>query len=290
MSARPCRCPGNIRTNCAANSSGEHVNGTLGTWGRPFEPRKFRAALFLPDLRLCAFGHRQCAGVADTITRMRHSFVFLAVLAFVAAGFAQDKPYPLKGFTVGESTLQEFKTQFHHCADSCDAKAAKMYGSKFAPFCSDTESGAAVDAQGQYVEDVPALTQAGLVYCQPYFPFEEQHGPLFTIADTPATTRFDFFQDKLFRIAATFYATRFVAMQEALTGKYGTPTSVASMEYQNAFGAKYSGSIVTWDNGVSFITLSQYGGSLEYSSLVIEHKALAAQAAAARPKHSSNDL
>jgi hypothetical protein len=30
---------------------------------------------------------------------MRRSFVFLAVLAFVAAAFAQDKPYSLKGFT-----------------------------------------------------------------------------------------------------------------------------------------------------------------------------------------------
>jgi hypothetical protein len=212
------------------------------------------------------------------------------MLAFVASACAQDKPYSLKGFTVGESTLQDFKKQFHHCADNCDAKAAKMYGSKFAPFCSDTENGAAVDAQGQYIKDVPAHTQTGLVYCHPYFPFEEQRGPLFTIADIPATTQFDFFQEKLYRLAATFYAVRFTSMQEALSGKYGAPASVTTADYQNAFGAKYTGSVIIWDNGVSSITLRQYGGSLEYSALVIEHKALSAQAAAARPKQSSNDL
>jgi hypothetical protein len=36
-----------------------------------------------------------------------------------ASAFAQDKPYSLKGFTVGESTLQDFKAQFRHCADNC---------------------------------------------------------------------------------------------------------------------------------------------------------------------------
>jgi hypothetical protein len=171
---------------------------------------------------------------------MRRSFIFLAVLAFAASLSAQEKPYALKGFTVGESTLQDFKTQFHHCADNCDAKAAKAYGSKFAPFCSDTESAAAVDSQGQYIKDVPAHTKAGLVYCQPYFPFEEQRGPRFTIADIPATTEFDFYQDKLYRISATFYAVRFTAMHEALTGKYGTPSSVTAVGYQNPFGAKWS--------------------------------------------------
>jgi hypothetical protein len=222
---------------------------------------------------------------------MRRSIVFLAVLALAPSTFAQDKPYSLKGFTVGESTLPDFKTQFHHSADSCDAKAAKIHVPRFAPFCSDTERGAAVDDQGQYIKDVPAHTQAGLVYCQPYFPFEEQRGPLFTIADIPATTQFDFFQDKLYRIAATFYAVRFTAMLEASTGKYGTPASVTVVDYQNAFGAKFTGNVVVWDNSVSTITLRQYGSdSRDYSGLVVEHKALAAQAAAARPKQSSKDL
>lgn len=213
----------------------------------------------------------------------------LVVLALSAAAFAQNEPYSLKGFTVGENTLRDFKVRFHHCADNCDVKSAKASGSKFAPFCSDDYPTARLTPGRE--DSSNAYTQAGLVYCQPYFPFEELRGPLFTIADTPATTKFDFYQDKLYRISATFYAMRFTAMQEALTGKYGTPASITTADYQNAFGAKFTGSIVTWGNSTSTITLSQYGGgSRDYSGLVIEHKILAAQAEKARPRHLSKDI
>ncbi len=201
----------------------------------------------------------------------------------------KDRPYSLKGFTVGESTLQDFKAQFHHCADTCDEKSQKKFGvpAKFAPFCSDDYPEARLTPGRE--ANSSAYTQAGLIYCQPYFPFEEQRGVQFTIADIPATTQFDFYQGKLYRISATFYASRFTAMQEALTGKYGTP-SVTAAEYQNGFGAKFTGSVATWDNSVSTITLRQYAGSVDYSALVTENKALAAQAATAKPKQSSKDL
>jgi hypothetical protein len=217
-------------------------------------------------------------------------FLVFAVLAFAASAFAQDKPYSLKGFTVGESALQDFKAQFHHCADTCDEKAQKKFGvaPKFAPFCSDDYPEARLTPGRE--DTSSAYTQAGLVYCQPYFPFEAQRGVQFTIADIPATTQFDFYQGKLYQISATFYSSRFTAMQEALTGKYGTPSSVTAVDYQNAFGAKFTGNVVTWENRVSTISLRQCSGSVEYSGLVLEHKALAAQAATAKPKQSSKDL
>lgn len=219
---------------------------------------------------------------------MKRCLVF-TVLAFAALALAQDKPYSLKGFVVGGSTLQEFKAQFHHCADTCDEKSQKKFGvsAKFAPFCSDDYPEARLTPGRE--DNSSAYTQAGLVYCQPYFPFEAQRGVQFTIADIPTTSQFEFFQGKLYRISATFYASSFTAMQEALTGKYGAP-SVTTVEYQNAFGAKFTGSVATWDNSVSTMTLRQYGGTVEYSALLIEHKALAAQAEAAKPKHSSKDL
>ncbi len=215
--------------------------------------------------------------------------LLVAVVAFAVSTFAQDKPYSLKGFTVGESTLQDFKAQFHHCADTCDEKSQKKFGvpAKFAPFCSDDYPEARLTPGRE--DTSSAYTQAGLVYCQPYFPFEAQRGVEFTVADIPTTSQVDFFQGKLYRITATFYASSFTAMQEALTGKYGAP-SVTAVEYQNAFGAKFSGSVATWDNNVSTITLRQYGGTVEYSALVMEHKALTVQAEAAKPKHSSKDL
>jgi hypothetical protein len=221
---------------------------------------------------------------------MKCSFVLLATLTLAVFASAQDKPLSLKGFTVGESTLQDFKIQFHHCADNCTDKATKKYGgSKFAPFCSDDYPESRLTPGNE--ESSGAYTKVGLVYCRPYFPFEEMQGTHYTIADIPTTTQFDFYQDKLCRISATFYAARFSAMQEALTGKYGTPSSVTAAEYQNSLGAKFTGSIVTWDNGVSTLTLRQYGGgSLEYSGLVMEHKDLAGKAEKARPKQLSKDL
>jgi hypothetical protein len=72
------------------------------------------------------------------IIQLKRSLIFVAVLAFAASAFAQDKPYSLKGFTVGESTLQDFRTQFRHCADNCSDKAVKKSSApRFAPFCSD---------------------------------------------------------------------------------------------------------------------------------------------------------
>jgi hypothetical protein len=182
------------------------------------------------------------------------------------------------------------ETQFHHCADVCDEKAAKTYGTppKFAPFCSDDYPDARLTPGREATSS--AYTQAGSVYCQPYFPFEAQRGLQFTIAEIPATTQFDFYQGKLYQISAMFDASRFVAMQEALTGKYGSPSSVTAVDYQNAFGAKITRSVVTWDNSVATMCLRQYDGSVEYSGLVIENKALAARAATAKPKQSSNDL
>lgn len=208
------------------------------------------------------------------------------LLHFAVLAQAQNSlaPYSLKGFTVGESTLADFKSQFHRCADSCDSK--KKVPPKFAPFCSDDfPEGRLTPGMGDSSRN---YTEAGLVYCQPYFPFE---GPRFTVAEIPTTAQFDFYQAKLYRISATFYASRFSAMQEALTGKYGTASSATAVEYQNRFGAKVTGSVVVWDNGVSAITLRQYGsGSTDYSTLVMEHKSLAAQAEAAKPKHTSKDL
>ena len=78
-------------------------------------------------------------------------------------------------------------------------------------------------------------------------------------------------------------------MQEALSGKYGTPSSKTTVEYQNSYAAKFIGTVVTWENTLSKMTLTQYNGSKDFSGLVIEHKALAAQVVM-EPKQPSKDL
>src|ERR1700733_15551471 len=170
---------------------------------------------------------------------MKRSFSFLALLVLSAYAFAQNKPYSLKGFTVGESKLHDFKAQFRHCADTCDDKAVKKYGvpPKFAPFCSDDFPEGGLTPGEEATSS--AYTKVGLIYCQPYFPFEAHRGIQFTIADTPPTTQFDFYQSNLYRISATFRASHFTAVQEAFTGKYGTPSSITTADYQNTFGATF---------------------------------------------------
>jgi hypothetical protein len=203
---------------------------------------------------------------------------------------SQSAPYELKGFTVGVSTLAGFKAKFHHCADVCadkEQKRSKM-PARFAPFCSD-----------DYPDVIrPPLTnadwtKAGLVFCQPYYFFEQARGQSFTIADIETTAYFDFFQSRLYRISAAFVnygGTNFKSMIEAFTTKYGTPTSQENREYQNAFGAKFTGRIVTWDNSTSTIVISEIGADKDTSAVEFSHTQLKKEADSAAPKKSSKDL
>jgi hypothetical protein len=157
------------------------------------------------------------------------------------APIPQTSPYELKGFTLGVSTLAEFKSQFYRCADVCNEKEQKKYkvAAKFAPFSSD-----------DHPETIrpPATnadwTKAGLVFCQPYYFFEQSRGQSFTIADIQTSAYFDFFQGRLYRISAAFLnygGSNFRSMLEAFASKYGPPTSQEQHEYQNGFGATFSG-------------------------------------------------
>jgi len=198
---------------------------------------------------------------------------------------AQPTAYELKGFTLGVSTLDDFKNKFHHCADVCKSKTPK-----FAPLCSDDypNSGQTPD----HANSAEAWTKAGLVFCQPYFPFESFQGELFTIADIRTKSYFYFFQSRLYGISAAFvnHGSEFRAMLEAFTGKYGQPTSQEMRDYQNSFGAKFTGRIITWDNGVSRIVLTEFGADRDTSAVEFVHPSLKRAAEAAAPKHSSKDL
>jgi len=206
--------------------------------------------------------------------------------------FGESAPYELKGITLGVSTLAEFKTKFHHCADNCSEKLEKKYyHSKFAPFCSDENPYS--QQTPDRAQDAEPWTKAGLVFCQPYYPFEGFQGKYFTIADINTTACFEFFQEKVYRISAAFLnagGTNFKAMLEALTSKYGPATSQETREYQNSFGAKISGRVITWDNGVSKIVLTEFGADKDTSAVEFTHTALQSEAEKAAPKHSSKDL
>jgi hypothetical protein len=131
------------------------------------------------------------------------------------------------------------------------------------------------------------------VFCQPYFFFEQSRGQSFTIADIQTSAYFDFFQGRLYRISAAFLnygGSNLRSMLEAFTSKYGPPTSQEQHEYQNGFGAKFSGLIVVWENSTSRIVISEIGADKDTSAIEFTHKQLRKEAEAAAPKKSSKDL
>ena len=213
--------------------------------------------------------------------------VVIALLILLGSAAAQE-PYGLKGFVVGKSTLEEFKKEFQHCADNCTAKQQRKYGAaRMAPFCSDTDLGAASSLP---LSDRELHLKAGLVYCQPYFPFESFNGTKWTIADVPVTAYFEFYQGTLYKFSAAFPSSGFSLMRSAFEKKYGTPAKVDVHEYQNGYGAKYQGAVVVWDNGVSRIELMEVIRSKDESGVMFSHAQMAAAAANAAPKHKSDDL
>lgn len=234
---------------------------------------------------------------------MKNSVTLLVIFVLPLA-FAQES-YTLKGFTLGQSTLSDFKTEFHHCASwysregcaflNAETKAHDKWASKhkgsspeFGPFCSDDHPLARLTPDRADTSE--AWTKAGLVYCQPYIPYE---GQFFTIADIKTTAYFDFFQNELYRMTAAFSnygGLNFKAMHESLIAKYGAPSKQISNEYQNSFGARVAGLTITWDNGVSTIELTEINGSKDQSAVVFTHKQTATDAAAAAPKGASKDL
>jgi hypothetical protein len=155
---------------------------------------------------------------------MKLGLVVLSGMLLVVHSYAQQ-PYTVKGFTLGVSTLADFKAQFHHCADNCSEKAQKKYGAVFAPHCSDDFPGARLTPDR--ADSSSLWTAAGLVFCEPYFPFENFRGQYFTIADINTSAEFNFFAGKLFRISAAFQniaGVNFKAMRESLIAKFGAPT------------------------------------------------------------------
>jgi hypothetical protein len=223
--------------------------------------------------------------------------VLLPLLFSLATGLAQNTqdtpqntPYELKGFTVGVSTLTEFKAKFHHCADVCTDKEQKKYkvAARFAPSCSDD------NPDGVRPPATNAdWTKDGFVFCQPYLFFEQSRGQSFTVAEIETTAYFDFFQGRLYHISAAFLnngGSNFKSMLEPFTGKYGAPTSQENHEYQNAFGAKFTGLIVVWDNSASRIVMSEIGADRDTSAVEFTHAQLKKKAEAAEPKKTSKDL
>ncbi len=194
-------------------------------------------------------------------------------------------------------SLSEFKAKHYHLP-----KGDKRSG----PFCSDQYSGANPDevsitapifatpamtstqmkelqTQADQVRD--AYIRAGLIDCQIYFPFEQIQGSVSTIPNIPMKLlNFKFVDGRLFNISGLFLQEKFERMRQAFVTKYGLPTSTEQETYQNSFGATFPGVILTWNNGVSSITLAERTSRADTSSLTFLHLELAREADRKQPK------
>ncbi|MGB6472943.1 MAG: hypothetical protein WBF04_02560 [Candidatus Sulfotelmatobacter sp.] len=97
---------------------------------------------------------------------------------------------------------------------------------------------------------------------------EELGGAPGSYADLPVTIKSAMFEEDRFVFLQLFMKHVFYPLlRDNLIAKFGEPTSRATEEVQNKMGARVASASLIWDNGVSSIHLSEYGGGLETLTL-----------------------
>ncbi len=180
---------------------------------------------------------------------LRVMAVVFAVLVFSIASLAQAAPYDIKGDVLG-SSIDTFKAKYRHVPKGDPSVA---------PYC---------ESKG-----------SGLDECQVYFRFEKIHAAyrgetIETIANCPADLEYSFVDGTLWMIAGIFQQRDFQTVETAFVEKFGAPKTKTVKQYQNAFGAQFSGAVEEWDNGVSHIVLLERTEDLDNSGFSVTHTAL----------------
>ena len=117
------------------------------------------------------------------------------------------------------------------------------------------------------------------------------NGPV-TIAEVPADMNLVISKGGIVqRIHLNFSESSFEEVRDALLRKFGKPTSTASNQVQNAFGAKYVNETITWSrsDGTQLL-VTRYAGNRERSSVYfssIEDRKLLGDT---RPNERAKDL
>jgi PEGA domain len=113
-----------------------------------------------------------------------------------------------------------------------------------------------------------------------------------TYAGVPVESmQVSFYGQRLVSVSFSFGADAYETLRDALQEKFGKFASAATETYQNAFGATYSGAVVTWRNNVSTLVLSEISNDREHCGLNFWHNDLAlAKERGARPKANAKDM
>jgi hypothetical protein len=176
-----------------------------------------------------------------------------------------SQPFGLKGDVLGE-TIEEFRARNERVITlgTLGQERAKvdpdLPRTKKLPQCTNSI------AVGNLSWDVRELTdeekRAGVIRCIAALSLDDdpdfEDNP--TIANVRAyRTVYYFFHQRLYMIKSTLPASEYPVLRSAFIDKYGTP-SVSAAEYQNSFGAKFSGEKLLWENSVSGMSLGQRDG------------------------------
>lgn len=89
---------------------------------------------------------------------------------------------------------------------------------------------------------------------------------------------------RLSRVFVPLRINVFAGVLEAITAKYGAPTTSTTEPVQNRMGAKFESATATWDDGTSSIVLASRVGSIDEATLVFLHKELHRAYQAAKEK------
>lgn len=176
-------------------------------------------------------------------------------------------PYDLKGDRLGMS-LDEFKRKHHRVVPGHNETA---------PVCSDSRPGKDM----MQLLSKAYYSEVGLVNCRLDFPFEQEQGmrPAPTVAGVKTQWLiYEFVDQQLFRIMATFSNEYFEQVSEALKAKYGTPNGGEE------------GKQLIWTNGVSSIAFRKGRLKRDPSILFFVHEQLQETAESRRPGPAVHDL
>jgi hypothetical protein len=87
-------------------------------------------------------------------------------------------------------------------------------------------------------------------------------------------TVYYFFHEGLYKIESDLPRTEYVHLRKAFTERYGPPSAVKSVGYQNGFGAHLVGERLYWYNPVSSLAIGELDSESNNVRLVFRHKAL----------------
>jgi hypothetical protein len=163
--------------------------------------------------------------------------------------------------------LATFREKYRRQAGSAPTEVA--------PMCSDRTQAPAVQ---------PPEKDIGLVNCTLSFPFEYLRADFSTptVAGYPtlhpvkSPVGYDLIYrfvemetgNRLWSIEAILPHSVFGELIKALEAKYGPPPQREMETLQNAFGVKFEGQVLVWENGISRIIASEYFGSRDASALL----------------------